>query len=529
MSFKHFKPAWSLIEVIVALAIFSLVAVSLISLSAGSLNPWLNLGASNQAEDLAQEGLEAVRSIKNRAWNELNFKTSGLSLIENVWSLMGEGTEETIGDYSRSLSFTDVCRDTQGQIVSCSVGRLDPHIKEATVKVSWGVAPTTKQIVRTTYLTNWNSFFWEQTDWSGGDRQEIWNVSDRFSTALNVNITRRGQISLSKQDNGPLYNFNGYLVSSAFSTGGSSKIQVIEWDQVIPDSASAIKFQVRTAPDNNGVPGTWSQWFGLSGPNDYFVNYQGNLIDKSLNDRFWVQYRVELSGDGQDTPVLNKVKINYKSGQRVNSEDPLDVGLVAHWRLDGNANDYKNLNNCLASNISYADGRLNQAATFASSSPSIFYKTNPNLMYQLTSPHTIALWVKMDSLIGNQTLFNYSSQYGSRQNSLSWQNDRLIFNSCNSTCHFYNFLTVGEWTHIVIPVEVGGGVPLTIYKNGQPVGYNFCEGSWIYGDWEYVLLSLGSGWVNNLNTSYLNGTLDEVRIYNRTLSATEILNLYNSY
>jgi type II secretory pathway pseudopilin PulG len=316
MSKKFLQPAWSLIEIIVALAIFSLVTASLISLSAGSLNPWINIGPSNRAEALAQEGLEAARSIKNRAWNEINFKFSGLSLTGDIWSLTGEGTRENINGYTRFLNFVDVCRDAQDQIAACPATRRDPHIKQVMVRVFWTVGSSVaKEITRTSYLTNWDSFFWEQTDWSGGDGQEIWNVANRFSTASNIDLTQNGQISLTKQDNGILYNFNGYLLSSAFPAGVGSKVQVIEWDQFIPSPAQTIKFQVRTALDAGGVPGIWSQWFGKTGANDYFADNQGNLIDKSLNGRFWVQYRVELTSDGFATPVLNKVKINYKTGQ----------------------------------------------------------------------------------------------------------------------------------------------------------------------------------------------------------------------
>jgi hypothetical protein len=194
-----YKPqAWSLIEAIVALAIFALVAASLISLSAGSLNPWLGRGANNQAEALAESGLEAARAIRDRAWNEFIFSKSALNLTGATWSLVGENTEETIGVYTRYLEFKDVCRDATGQISPCPAARLDPHIQEVTATVKWGVAPLAKQVARTVYLANWDSRFWEQADWSGGDGQTIWQDRTKYDSGQNVDTTEPGAVKLAK-------------------------------------------------------------------------------------------------------------------------------------------------------------------------------------------------------------------------------------------------------------------------------------------------------------------------------------------
>lgn len=305
MSAKHLSSGWSLIEAMVAMAIFALVAVSLVSLSAGSLNPWLGRGATNQAEALAQEGLETVRTIKDRAWNELVFAKSGLSWSGSVWSLTGENTEETVGIYTRYLEFFEVCRNDQNQIAVCPATRIDPHLKQVKATVKWGTTPSAKQVVKILYLANWNSRFWQQDNWIGGAGQTIWLDGTKFDSSENINASTTNAISLE------LNKTSGWLMSSAFKANTVSKIQVIEWEGATP-LTTKIQFQIRVAPDANGVPGVWSAWYGAEGAGTYFINKQGSLISKLLNDNKWIQYRVELIADGVVTPTLYGVKINYK-------------------------------------------------------------------------------------------------------------------------------------------------------------------------------------------------------------------------
>jgi hypothetical protein len=69
--------------------------------------------------------------------------------------------------------------------------------------------------------------------------------------------------------------------------------------------------QVRTAPDSAGSPGSWSAWYGSTGPSSYFTDNSAGLLPVALNFNQWVQYRVELAGDGNDTPIFEEVRINY--------------------------------------------------------------------------------------------------------------------------------------------------------------------------------------------------------------------------
>jgi len=105
----------------------------------------------------------------------------------------------------------------------------------------------------------------------------------------------------------------GYLISSAFNMGPLASPSIIKWTEVIPacSPACSVKFQLRTAPDAGGSPGSWSNWYGSAGSGTYFTNPAGSLISPDLNSNQWLQYRAELTGDGIKTPILEEVKINY--------------------------------------------------------------------------------------------------------------------------------------------------------------------------------------------------------------------------
>jgi len=105
----------------------------------------------------------------------------------------------------------------------------------------------------------------------------------------------------------------GYLISSAFNMRDSSPVQILSWDEDNSDCGICeVKLQLRVAPDSGGSPGIWSSWYGLGGIGVYYIDPDEQILSTDLNWRQWVQYRVELSGDGSFTPILREVRVNYK-------------------------------------------------------------------------------------------------------------------------------------------------------------------------------------------------------------------------
>lgn len=111
------------------------------------------------------------------------------------------------------------------------------------------------------------------------------------------------------------YQSSGTYESSNF--GSVSNFNLIKWTEIIPGPAFDLKVQIKTAPDSGGAPGAWSAtWSGPEGEDgdetDYFTNAVGEIIHPDHIGDNWIKYRLTLSGDGTDTPVLQDITINYK-------------------------------------------------------------------------------------------------------------------------------------------------------------------------------------------------------------------------
>lgn len=219
MNFKDFRNSLgvSLIEIMVALAIFALAASAIASLSINGFTSLTQGGQQAIAENLAQEAIEAARSIREGAWNELQYNRSAILQQAAQWALEGEGTVETIGNYSRQIDFTPVCRDAMNEITDCPGNYTDVQTKLVTITVSWQtVLGKTNQVRQSAYLTNWDSQDWQQDNWIGGDSQAVWSDPNRFWYAdPNVDYTQAGEIKLSIAQSGQCAGYTWHFVDPA--------------------------------------------------------------------------------------------------------------------------------------------------------------------------------------------------------------------------------------------------------------------------------------------------------------------------
>ena len=189
----------SLLEVIIAMAIFVLIASALASMAVGSFAALEQGGEQTEAEGLAQEGIEAVRAIRDRAWNEVRFTTSTVATSALGWGFGAEGSTQTIGQYTRTISFENVCRNSSSDIAACPASSTDPHVRKVTSAVSWTTAVGAVNIVeRVGLFANWDSRDWKQTNWAGGTGQTIWSdITKYLSDDGRVNATGTpGQVTL---------------------------------------------------------------------------------------------------------------------------------------------------------------------------------------------------------------------------------------------------------------------------------------------------------------------------------------------
>lgn len=147
----------SLIELVISLGLFAVLAAAIGGIIFTGLGSLERSSQLVKASALAQEGLEAIRAIRNRDWNELVYNQSALKIENNEWLFEGEGTSEQIGRFTRTLSFKSLYRDDKGALAIASQpgSYLDPNSKEVKVEINWEIRPGVQSnIKRTTYLIN---------------------------------------------------------------------------------------------------------------------------------------------------------------------------------------------------------------------------------------------------------------------------------------------------------------------------------------------------------------------------------------
>ena len=149
---------FGLVEIVVVAGLLAISGVAMMSAYNTILVNSLQSLYSTKAAFLAEEGLEAVRLLRDDGWSS---NVAALSSGTTYWPVFSTstgrwqaGTDPVFIDglFERSFRLADVYRNGDGDLAD--TGALDSNAKKVTVSVSWrrGQATTTKTI--TTYLTN---------------------------------------------------------------------------------------------------------------------------------------------------------------------------------------------------------------------------------------------------------------------------------------------------------------------------------------------------------------------------------------
>ena len=150
---------FTLIEVVVASAICLTIVVGIVGAFVGTLRVSANSTARVQAAFLEEEGLEALRILRDNGWtSNIASLTSGttyyLTYDSAALTWKATTTRASIDStFYRTFVLSDVYRDGSKNIVS-SGGTLDSAIKKCTVSVAWQDRNATTTRSLSTYLTN---------------------------------------------------------------------------------------------------------------------------------------------------------------------------------------------------------------------------------------------------------------------------------------------------------------------------------------------------------------------------------------
>jgi len=151
-------------------------------------------------------------------------------------------------------------------------------------------------------------------------------------------------------------------------------------------------------------------------------------------------------------------------------------------------------------------------------------KTGPTGFNRGTDPRTIAGWVYVTDTADVKVPFAYglcgASNGGKAFGVYLDAAETINFWGCGSS-DFSTGVTVtpGAWTHLAVTYD---GTNVRVYKNGTQAGPTTARSLINIADANSVVWQVGAASLLDSGNYYYTGNIDEVRVYNRALSSTEI-------
>jgi Tfp pilus assembly protein PilV len=530
------RTGFSSIEVILASTLFIIFTTGIIGtvIQGVSTN---RLGNEHVvATQFASEGLDAVRSIKERGFSNIttvNTLPRGVSFTAGNWVFDADNTSDTqthttTDNFIRQIRVEPVNRDGSGNIVA-SGGSVDPLTRKVTATVTWNFSSSRPQTVSAvSYLSDWvatvpptptgtiipsatpttvpatgtivpptptrtpTPVAPTPTPPTWAYRKQITIQDARVAGTTNhtnfpvlINFSSDADLAARAQDDGDDIKFTSSdgvtKLDHEIETFNGTTGQLVAWVQVPTLNATAnttiyMYYGNATATNQQNVTGTWDS------------NYMG------------VWHLKETSGAHRDSTV------NNLSSSTVNvSQQGVNIGKMNGADVFDGVDDYVSIprNSVFepANGITVA-AWLNWRNHTTSSHGNIVSKskdtdTDPYVSYSLKQTSSTSQEIEFTLTINGIRYF-------------------LANNSGTVPLNTWNYF-VGTWS---------SGNTVKLYMNGSLVGQSASAPS---GTITYYNTPLRIGWsASEVVNQQIDGTIDEVRISNIARSANWITTQYNN-
>ncbi|HSY41318.1 MAG TPA: LamG domain-containing protein [Polyangia bacterium] len=207
----------------------------------------------------------------------------------------------------------------------------------------------------------------------------------------------------------------------------------------------------------------------------------------------------------------------------------LSSGLVSWWRAEGNGNDSAgHNNNGFLENVSFVPGPLGgQAFNFDGTTSDVVVQTSTTL--DVATGFGLSLWIEVAAWPSAGTVIVDKWVYGQEDKLISLHPDGhigfLLYPTASQQVVSSTALTLGTWHHVAATYE---GTTVRIYIDGvldasAPAAGDVADST---GSLTFAHNAV-RGAQEPVNNGFFAGALDEVRWYNRALSAAEIAALHD--
>ena len=274
-----------------------------------------------------------------------------------------------------------------------------------------------------------------------------------------------------------------------------------------------------TAPSNltvtTGAGGSATlSWTG--GSNLSVKNYN---IYRSTDAITYTKIGTSSTTTYNDNTVTKRVRYYYQVAEAYLYKAPtntLDSGLANFFPFSGDAKDY--LNSALPisnNNANPVQDRFSNATSAYSFNGTSQYLEYDNTVANVTSsqPYTITFWAKGTG--------NYLAKYLNLDAGMSQffiASASIAGNGSNS-----NSFTIpnNSWNHYMVVMENGSNKTI-VYRNGVSVSTGTINYNTNTTSTKFTV-----GRLSGSPEGYLNGSIDDIRVYNSVLSASKLANIYS--
>lgn len=206
----------------------------------------------------------------------------------------------------------------------------------------------------------------------------------------------------------------------------------------------------------------------------------------------------------------------------------LTDGLISYWKMDGSSGnpiDSVGNNTAVNSNVTFSSGKINNGAVFNGSSSNLKVST-PSFNFFGTSKFTYNSFIKINSLTSFGIIFQMRQDAGVTENLQFYLNNQTINSQFFTTSGNAGVTTgnvITNTTDFFMVTTKYDGVSVYVYINGSLVGSPVALTGTFRQNNAFWMLGQNAVYGGNFN-----GVIDEVGVWNRDLSNSEITQLYNS-
>jgi hypothetical protein len=259
------------------------------------------------------------------------------------------------------------------------------------------------------------------------------------------------------------------------------------------------------------------------------------LVSRTLFGSPKSSRRPQLSREARRRFVPRRLHVEVLEERTVPTAVALPSNAVSWWTANSTPNDALGLNNATLTNVTYTTGEVGKAFSFNGLNGWAALGDPSSLAF--TASFTIEGWIKVNGLPTNYNfgsiMFRGDDRGGLDPYQLVIQpNGNLEFgidNASNQGTGIQAPIATGQWVHVAATLDDATGA-MTLYENGAVVAQ---ETTTIR---PFATLDptqepgVGIGNSNALDNYDVpfNGLIDELTVYNRALTANEVLGIYKA-